>query len=209
MSDFTESKQTEISSNIAVDFAHDNDSELDKPPDGGLQAWLQVLGVHLTIFNTWYVKIFTTNRRILTNSNIETIRGYVNVCFLLLLLAFSFDIHVPKIKPNDSRSISIVLRNISILLCRDSQYSSLGGLLGGLYPDIPSFLPRSIHRPGSRRWLFPATLVCRFHLGCDWDIHRFFCDYILAITTLTRCLRRYWIWNDILSYSGIVLHLLS
>lgn len=102
-----------------------------------------------------------------------------------------------KIKPNDSHSIFIVLRNISILLCRDSQYSSLGGLLGGLYPDIPSFLPRSIYWPGSRRWLFPATLVCRFHLGCDWDIHRFFCDYILAIITLTRCLRRYWIWNDL------------
>lgn len=79
MSDSIESKQTKISSNTAVDFAHDSDSELEKPPDGGLQAWLQVLGVHLTIFNTWYVKISTTNRRILTDSNIETIRGYVNV----------------------------------------------------------------------------------------------------------------------------------
>jgi hypothetical protein len=26
---------------------------LDAPPDGGLRAWLQVLGAHITIFNTW------------------------------------------------------------------------------------------------------------------------------------------------------------
>lgn len=31
----------------------DNEPEFDKPPDGGLQAWLQVLGVHLMILNTW------------------------------------------------------------------------------------------------------------------------------------------------------------
>ncbi|KAL7267498.1 hypothetical protein RUND412_009914 [Rhizina undulata] len=29
-------------------------NELEKPPDGGLKAWLQILGAHLTVFNTWY-----------------------------------------------------------------------------------------------------------------------------------------------------------
>jgi hypothetical protein len=28
--------------------------EVEKPPDGGWQAWFMVFGVHLTIFNTWY-----------------------------------------------------------------------------------------------------------------------------------------------------------
>lgn len=70
MPDFIESKQIETSSNIAVGVVHDDESELEKPPDGGLQAWLQVLGVHLTIFNTWYVKVSSTNRRILTDSKL-------------------------------------------------------------------------------------------------------------------------------------------
>lgn len=53
-----ESKQASetISSRTAtmtMDSAHDNEPEPEKPPDGGLQAWLQVLGVHLMIFNTW------------------------------------------------------------------------------------------------------------------------------------------------------------
>lgn len=38
---------------MTMDSAHDNEPEPEKPPDGGLQAWMQVLGVHLTIFNTW------------------------------------------------------------------------------------------------------------------------------------------------------------
>lgn len=57
MSDSIESKETsEMTSKtatITMDVVHDNESEPEKPPDGGLQAWLQVLGVHLTIFNTW------------------------------------------------------------------------------------------------------------------------------------------------------------
>ncbi|KAH8147985.1 uncharacterized protein LAJ45_08087 [Morchella importuna] len=33
--------------------------EVEKPPDGGWQAWLMVFGVHLTIFNTWgYINAF-------------------------------------------------------------------------------------------------------------------------------------------------------
>jgi hypothetical protein len=27
--------------------------ELEKPPDGGFEAWLQVAGAHITIFTTW------------------------------------------------------------------------------------------------------------------------------------------------------------
>lgn len=52
-----ESKQTSETLSGAttptIDVVNDNEPEFEKPPDGGSKAWLQVLGVHLTIFNTW------------------------------------------------------------------------------------------------------------------------------------------------------------
>jgi hypothetical protein len=27
--------------------------ETEKPPDGGMRAWLQVVGTHITVFVTW------------------------------------------------------------------------------------------------------------------------------------------------------------
>lgn len=47
--------RTPTPTNKMVDVTDGTEPLFEKPPDGGLQAWLQVLGLHLTIFNTWYV----------------------------------------------------------------------------------------------------------------------------------------------------------
>jgi len=61
------------------------------PPDGGLRAWLQILGAHLMVFNSWYVIVkqdyiyMSRRKKILGSSLLERISISMNrqkgVCF--------------------------------------------------------------------------------------------------------------------------------
>ncbi|KAF4964309.1 hypothetical protein FSARC_7754 [Fusarium sarcochroum] len=45
-------------------------------PDGGFRAWMCVLGTHLVVMNTWYVKYFTSSEAVGPSTN--TSRGVIN-----------------------------------------------------------------------------------------------------------------------------------
>ena len=49
--------------------------EYDPPPNGGLEAWLQVVGSFLLFFNTWYGTCFASRFRIVVLRDEMTFRG--------------------------------------------------------------------------------------------------------------------------------------
>lgn len=50
----SEKKNGEVEEGYAA-VTGSSDEEADEPPDGGLLAWLQVLGCYFLFFNSWYV----------------------------------------------------------------------------------------------------------------------------------------------------------
>lgn len=51
----TSGNETSDRSDERVEFAEVITQIEDLPPDGGLKAWLQIVGSYLLYFNTWYV----------------------------------------------------------------------------------------------------------------------------------------------------------